>query len=185
MKLPLRSIRPASQPSGRFHCSNSGRKMRGSMTTVMHERRLARAPDRDLDRDHGRLQDRAREDVGDLDLAGLDGAALQLDRGRRPARQRLARGPDQVDELLAVLVAEHDPAAGQARRRALGLLAEGRKIVGLQGRRGRQHLRHRDLLVQDARRPRSSACGWRTGWLRAGSRARSRRAARRCPRSAA
>ena len=60
----------------------------------------------------------------------------------------VAGGPGQVDELLPALVRQHDPAAGQAGRRALGLLAERREIVRLQGRRRRQHLRHRDLLAQ-------------------------------------
>ena len=60
MKLPLRSISPASQPSGRFHCSNSGRKIAGSMTMVSAERRLALARHRHLDRDDRRLQIRRR-----------------------------------------------------------------------------------------------------------------------------
>ena len=149
MKLPLRSIRPASQPSGKFHCSNSGGRCAGSMHDAEAQRRLALAQHRHLDGDDGRLQHGAAENVGYLHLAGLDGAASAA-RRRWPDRQRHRRRALQIDELLAVLVAQHDPAAatgpGAARSASWRKAA---RSSALQGRRGRQHLRHRDLLAED------------------------------------
>ena len=115
MKLPLRSIRPASQPSGRFHCSNSDRKMLGSMPMMMHSGGLSLRQHRHLDRDRRRLQNRAVEDVGDLHLAGLDGAALELHAACGRRGSELGRAGARLTSCCPFSSAEHDPAAGQAR----------------------------------------------------------------------
>ena len=147
MKLPLLSISPASQPSGRFHCSNSARKIEGSMTMLMHRRRLAWAQDGHFNRHDRRFQHGAIEHVGNLNSAEFDGAAAKLD--ALTHREWSTDGQFEIDELLAALVAEHDPSAAKPFRGALGLLAECGHVVRLQRGRGRQHLADGDLLAQD------------------------------------
>ena len=159
-KLPLRSIRPPSQPSGRCRSSISILNADESMIMASPSGGL---PGRSTGTSMvmiGALHETADADVGNLHLAGLAAPALQLDRRWIAQRQRLAGRPREIDELLAVLVGQHDPAAGQAGLRALGLLAELGEIVGLQRRRRRQHRGRPRSACSAAHRPRSPARGW-------------------------
>ncbi len=64
-----------------------------------HPGDLPVAPDGQRHRDRGTLRDRAGDQIGDLRLAGLHGAADGLDAGH--ARERAARRPQQVHHLPA------------------------------------------------------------------------------------
>ena len=90
MKLPLLSIRPASQPSGRFHCSNSDEEDRRLHDDADAQRRLALPQHRHFDRYDRRLQNRASEHVGNLNTARFrwcGGPARRPD-GSEVARRR-------------------------------------------------------------------------------------------------
>ena len=117
MKLPLRSIRPASQPSGKCHCSislgNAG----------LHDRWRVQAAACPALHRHFDGDDRLLHEAAD---EGRWKSALDRFRWRARCssmpvwmseRQWLPGGRAEVDELLAVLVGQHDPAAGQTRPR--------------------------------------------------------------------
>ena len=97
------------------------------------ERRLARPDDGNLDRDDRPGQDRAGQYAGNLGLAGFERPPLHL-RGDRIALGQLFGGrPIEIEDLLGVLVGDHDPAAGQAGHRAFRLQPEGGEVVRQQG----------------------------------------------------